>query len=292
MCLMNLSSYTNPFYLLYRAIMNTNMIFFHEVGFGAFCGEPNPPAGHTHDAFEISAFSGGGVTMLYGGKAITVPADRLVVHWGMLPHQMLERDPGAKVVGVHIPLAWVLEWALPPGLITHLLDLQPVIEPPNTVPFSDVALLRDWYRLLETGTPEAADIVRAELRGRLLRLASSAVPARKSTQTVHSAAAPFSRALQFIARHFRESISLSDIAAAAGVSRRHLTRIFSEFTGQSVNGYITQLRLSHARRLLATTDRKVLDVMHDSGFSCPTQFYRKFQEQTGQSPRCYRIHSG
>jgi len=277
-----ISYYIGPF-------MQLDTMVFHNVGFGSFRGAPSPPSGHTHDAFEISAFAGGCVTMLFGGQAVTVPPDRLVVHWGMLPHQMLRRDPGAEVVGVHVPLSWVLEWSLPSGLISRLLDLQPVIEAPRRVPFSDLALLQDWYRLLNSAAPEAENIVRAEIHGRLLRLAPP--PAEHAAPGTVSAAA-FSRALQFIARHFRDSIFLADIARAAGISRRHLTRLFAEYTGQTVNGYITHLRLSHARRLLTTTDRKVLDVMHDSGFSCPTQFYRKFQEQTGLSPRRYRVRAG
>lgn len=269
--------------------MKLDTMVFHDVGFGSFCGDPAPPSGHTHDAFEISAFSGGSVTMLFGGLAVKVPPDRLVVHWGMLPHQMLRRDPGAEVVGVHIPLAWVLDWSLPPGLISRLLDLQPVIEPPRKAPFSDLALLQDWFRLLETGVPQAVDIVRSEVRGRLLRLAMPVVSAKPSAIATPSS---FSRALQYIVRHFRDSIFLADIASAAGISRRHLTRTFADYTGQTVNGYITHLRLSHARRLLTTTDRKILDIMHDSGFSCPTHFYKRFQEQTGLSPRRYRAHAG
>ena len=268
--------------------MNLDTMVFHDVGFGSFCGEPAPPSGHTHDAFEISAFSGGSVTMLFGGLAVKVPPGRLVVHWGMLPHQMLRRDPGAEVVGVHIPLSWVLEWSLPSDLMSRLLDLQPVIDQARRTPFSDLSLLQDWFRLLETGVPQAVDIVRSEVRGRLLRLAmpSPAKPAKAS------ASSAFSRALQYIVRHFREALRLEDIAKAAGISRRHLTRTFADYTGQTVNGYITHLRLSHARRLLATTDRKILDIMHDSGFSCPTHFYKRFQEQTGLSPRHYRHHAG
>jgi len=269
--------------------MNLDTMVFHDVGFGSFCGEPSPPSGHTHDAFEISAFSGGSVTMLFGGLAVKVPPDRLVVHWGMLPHQMLRRDPGAEVVGVHIPLSWVLEWSLPPGLMSRLLDLQPVIEPPRQAPFSDLSLLQDWFRLVETGAPQAVDIVRSEVRGRLLRLAMPAIPAKPAPP---SASSSFSRALQYIARHFRDAVRLEDIAKAAGISRRHLTRIFADYTGQTINGYITHLRLSHARRLLTTTDLKILDIMHDSGFTCATQFYMRFHEQTGLSPRRYRIQAG
>jgi len=262
-------------------------------GFGAFYETPNPPGGHTHDAIELSVFEGGGVTMLYGGRPVTVGPDRLVAHWGMVPHQMLSREPGARVIGVHVPLSWVLEWPLPGGLLSRLLDLEVLIEPARTAPCGDLALLREWHRLLTGGGPDATAIVLLELRARLLRLARSA-------DSAHAAVAPgrppaptaFSLALRFIGRNYREPLRHAAIARAAGLSARHLTRVFAEYTGQTVTGYITHLRLSHARRLLATTDRKILDVMHDAGFSCTTQFYRLFREQTGISPRRYRALGG
>ncbi|MCF7838228.1 MAG: helix-turn-helix domain-containing protein [Candidatus Marinimicrobia bacterium] len=259
-------------------------------GFGSFCEVPYPPSGHTHDTIEISVFEGGTVNILYGGQPVKVPPRRLVAHWGMLPHQILQRNATARVIGVHLPLPWVLEWTLPGHFLSRLLDLEYVIAPPSAAPASDVALLRDWHELLRARGPCAAEIVLLEVRARLLRLAQcSALP----LHTPAPAAPPpppsaFSRALRFIIRNFRGPLGIRSIAAAAGLSPRHLTRIFAEYTGQTVNGYITSLRLAHARRLLSTTDRTILDILNDSGFSCATQFYKLFRAQTGLSPRGYR----
>ncbi len=60
------------------------------------------------------------------------------------------------------------------------------------------------------------------------------------------------------------------------------------YTGQTVNGYITGLRLSHAQRMLMTSDAKIIDIMYEAGFSCPTQFYQRFKARTGMTPARYR----
>ncbi len=263
-------------------------LVYQAVGFGAFHGVPDPPGGHVHDAFEISAFEGGCVTMLYGGRAVTVAPDRLVVHWGMLPHQMVRREPSARVVGLHIPLVWVLQWSLPGDLLTRLLDLDVLIEPARSAPCGDLALLRDWYRLLGERSAGPADIVLTEARARFLRLACDRAGAPPPAPPPHPEPGAFSRALRTIIRRFRDPLRLRDVAAAAGISERHLARLFMAYTGQTVNGYITGLRLSHAQRMLMTGDAKVLDILYEAGFSCPTQFYSLFKARTGTTPARYR----
>lgn len=47
-------------------------------------------------------------------------------------------------------------------------------------------------------------------------------------------------------------------------------------------------RVSHAQRLLTTTDMKVVDIALDSGFPSPARFYAAFKRNAGQSPAKYR----
>ncbi len=274
--------------LLYQAVTTLDHLVFDEIGFGSFYEVPGPPSGHVHDALELAVFEGGSVTMLLGGTPATIPDGRLLVHWGMLPHQMVGRDPGAKVVGVHIPMSWALQWALPSRLLAPLLDLTWVLDVPQAPLIDDLARMHDWRKLLRKEDRVSRDIVLLEIRARLLRMTPAEEAAASGDSAAPSQPVPFNRALRYIVRHYRDPIRLEDIAHASGLSARHLTRIFSEYTGHTVNRFITDMRLSHARRLLAVTDRKILDIMLDSGFTCPTQFYQQFRGRTGVTPRRWR----
>ena len=53
--------------------------------------------------------------------------------------------------------------------------------------------------------------------------------------------------------------------------------------------YLAQYRVAHAQRLLATTDRTVLDIAMEAGFTSASRFYVTFQKITGKSPRAYRF---
>ena len=62
---------------------------------------------------------------------------------------------------------------------------------------------------------------------------------------------PVDRALWYIESHFRDDISLDDIARNGGVSRFHLSRAFAAATTHSVIGYLRGRRLTEAARQLA-----------------------------------------
>ncbi len=273
---------------LYQAVKLRDHMKFHEIGFGSFYDVPGPPSGHVHDALELAVFEGGSVTMLLGGTPVSFPAGRLLVHWGMLPHQMVGRDPGAKVAGVHIPMSWVLQWALPKRFLAPLLDLNWLLDKPQTPLIDDLARMHDWRKWLRAGDRVSRDIVLLEIRARLLRMTLTEKASASGNGSAPSQPVPFNRALRYIVRHYRDPIRLDDIAHASGLSARHLTRVFSEYTGHTINRFITDMRLSHARRLLAVTDRKILDIMFDSGFTCSTQFYQQFRNRTGVTPRRWR----
>ncbi|MCK5528798.1 MAG: helix-turn-helix domain-containing protein [Kiritimatiellae bacterium] len=252
-----------------------------------FESAPYPLSGHVHESIEISVFEYGSATMLYGGVTVTVPPNCLVVHWGMLPHQTLKLTSKTLVVGLHLPLTWVLQWNLPSPLLARLFGLDLFIDKPREKPYSDLYLLKDWVRLLKNKNNISREIVLHEVRARLLRLYQSQ---EDKKQQLPDTEAPqiFIKALQYISRNFRSPIRLDDIASAAGCTSRHLTRVFHKNTEKTVNIYITHLRLTYAMRSLVTTQRTIIDIMNDAGFSCTTQFYKAFRAQTGCTPHEYR----
>ncbi|MER3484247.1 MAG: hypothetical protein C4332_14975 [Meiothermus sp.] len=48
--------------------------------------------------------------------------------------------------------------------------------------------------------------------------------------------------------------------------------------------YLTQHRLAHAQRLLATTDQPVLEIAFEAGFGSSSRFYAVFEEKVGSHP--------
>ena len=91
-----------------------------------------------------------------------------------------------------------------------------------------------------------------------------------------------------IALHYTEKLRVEDIAKAAGLNPNYAMNLFSRTCGMSLLDYVIQHRLFHSRRLLATTDAKVIEIALESGFGSLSRFYEAFQRAYGRSPQAYR----
>jgi AraC family transcriptional regulator len=96
------------------------------------------------------------------------------------------------------------------------------------------------------------------------------------------------KALWYIESHADKPLALADIAAAAGLSPFHLSRLFQARTGTSVVRYLRGRRLTAAAQQLANGAGDILQVALAAGYSTHAAFTRAFCEQFGQTPERVR----
>jgi len=96
------------------------------------------------------------------------------------------------------------------------------------------------------------------------------------------------KARLFISRNFSHSISLADVAHYVALSPNYLANLFKKETGTTVIGYLTELRIDEAKRLLAGSDKTVSQIAFTVGYSSPYYFSRQFKQKMGTSPRDFR----
>ena len=98
--------------------------------------------------------------------------------------------------------------------------------------------------------------------------------------------------MTYINNHYREELSLEDVARFAGFSRYYFSRSFKRQTGYSFKDYLCQKRLQVAMDLLIRTNRSMRDVAIESGFGSVATFNRVFREKKGCTPTQYRAIYG
>jgi AraC-like DNA-binding protein len=96
------------------------------------------------------------------------------------------------------------------------------------------------------------------------------------------------RAKDFADAHYAEPITVYDLAAAAGLSRAHFSRMFSRTFGESPRAYLQTRRLERAAALLRYTDRSVADICAMVGLSSVGSFTTTFARVYGRPPAAYR----
>jgi AraC-like DNA-binding protein len=96
------------------------------------------------------------------------------------------------------------------------------------------------------------------------------------------------RAKDFVDARYAEPITVEDLAAAAGLSRAHFSRMFTRTFGESPRAYLQSRRLERAAALLRYTDRSVADICVMVGLQSVGSFTTSFTRMYGMSPTAYR----
>ena len=113
--------------------------------------------------------------------------------------------------------------------------------------------------------------VNAEQRSSTAALMSSRNPVLVATITLMN-------------RHLDQPLSMEELAAAAGYSRRHLERLFRDAVGKSPADFYRGLRLDLGRNLLSTTEMTLLEVSLACGFATVSHFSKSFRARFGTAP--------
>lgn len=95
---------------------------------------------------------------------------------------------------------------------------------------------------------------------------------------------------EYLDQHYQEKISLDELSNLFFINKFYLTRIFKEQFGFSVNNYLTQVRITHAKQLLRFSDLSIERVGTLCGLGDANYFSRVFKKVEGMSPGEYRRH--
>ncbi|WP_404456417.1 helix-turn-helix domain-containing protein [Oceanobacillus kapialis] len=94
--------------------------------------------------------------------------------------------------------------------------------------------------------------------------------------------------INYIHRHFRESIRIEDLAAMEHYHPVYYSTWFKKKTGKSPKAYIAELRLNEAKRQLRGTGQTITRISEEIGFENASSFTRWFTKKVGTSPQNYR----
>ena len=144
---------------------------------------------------------------------------------------------------------------------------------------------RDWYWSCRGRSYFMEIIIALE---RMYGLIGYGVTHQKSDNTPIIKNAKLRDAVLYIESRFDESITLPDIAKAAGMNHTTLTALMKEELGLTAIEYLMKYRITVAEKQLEFTSVPIKDIANMTGFKTVQHFSRVFKAQTGTTPAEFR----
>ena len=95
-------------------------------------------------------------------------------------------------------------------------------------------------------------------------------------------------AISYVNNRFSEPILISDLASMCNMTGVCFHNLFAKQMGKSPMAYVRFIRLQHACELLTGTEKKIIDISMECGFSSVSNFNRCFLQQYHKTPRQWR----
>jgi AraC-like DNA-binding protein len=242
---------------------------------------------HRHALAELTWFSAGRGTQFLGDHVGAFTAPSLVLIGPEVSHFWQEESQTRGVA-----IQWDPSGAL--ASVPELLEIEPLImDAAYGLEFTGQSAMRAGLQMELLADKSGARRLAGFLE--ILQSLSEALPGERSRLSGHASSSGLTsrahgidRAVRFIATHFRNRITLSDVLDVAGMSRATFCRHFPVQTRKSFLEFLSSVRLEHARRELIETDKRVVDIAFSVGFGDVSSLNRHFLARFGLSPSEYR----
>jgi LacI family transcriptional regulator len=113
---------------------------------------------------------------------------------------------------------------------------------------------------------------------------------RRSTEVLALNDRQMAIGLRFIRDHAFDPITISEVARAAGMSRRVFERRFAAQMGRPPKAEVVRLRLERVKQLLVDTDWSLAEIAERTGFNYAEYLHTVFTHKIGITPGEFRRH--
>ncbi len=244
---------------------------------GRICETPFPS--HVHDSVEIVCPITGKLTLTIGGEQYPVHPGDIAVIFPSVPHSYDEVSEDLDgLTLIFLPDA-ISEYG---HTFRTMLPVHPLLSRWDKAQELNV-IIRNLIKL----SHQPASSLQSAYLHLFLAYLFTCLPLQPISR--HSQDNLSYQVLHYISEHFTEPLSLESTAHALGISRIHLSHIFSQQLHINFRQYINTLRIDKATYLLRNPELSITQVSSLCGYNNPRTFHRAFQSQLHMPPNHYRL---
>lgn len=268
-------SYTNA------QIFNPEIIY----AFDPWNEQGNKSDSHTHDFLEISIVLEGQANYTIEGQEFQLNAGQIML-FNPGTHHGEEQKQGTYSHQLHIGLTNI---SLDGLKRNHLPTKNAIL---NLGEYQWEFLDKAWRLVKEYGEeqPEFQLMVKALIIEMLVLILRSLEKTQDNTVTLALSKNAkrkqylVNHAIYYLENHHTQEITLEQLADTLYVSSTYLSKVFKESTGMSPINYLIQVRLKHAKELLANEQLTIREISQAVGYQDAYHFSKLFKKYYGLSP--------
>jgi AraC-like DNA-binding protein len=93
---------------------------------------------------------------------------------------------------------------------------------------------------------------------------------------------------EYVLKNFKEKIMLEEVAEMANLSVSAFSRYFKTRVNKSFSDFLSDVRISHACKLLHEGEMNISEIAFECGFFTLSNFNKQFKERTGKTPLAFK----
>lgn len=254
---------------------------------------------HRHEEYEIMIFTGGHGRQFIGDGIVEYQKGDLTLIGGGVPHLHLCNDIATgKKQSSSSGEALQFTKALFPiqmNTLPDFMEIDALLERSQYgIRFYDKHLWEEVYDMV-LSLDKMRGIRRVIQLYYILDILSKSTDYKLVSETMYyrnnpldSNSNPVDKVFWYLYRHFREKVTLKDIASYVNQDATALCRAFKKGTDKSIFRCLAEIRVKHACKLLLNSNLTISQIAYECGYGSLSFFNEQFKEIIHSTPSEYK----
>lgn len=268
-------------YYTYQPSATASKIYLYPIAVGYFYYEPSYYLRrNSYDSFLLMYVAEGSLKLKFEGLTATAIKSQFILLDCYRPHEY-GNDDATQICWLHFD-----------GLIArNYYDLITSAHGNILSPENPQAVLHAMMEILSVYR-DSSPVKESVVSGHITQALTELLNIRSDSGNKFSHSKVVGNSLAYINEHFREPISLDDIARNANLSPYHFSRVFTAETGYTPHQYLIATRINSAKfHLQSAGGIPIKEIAFATGFNSESSFCSTFKKWEGLTPSEYRTKS-
>ena len=94
---------------------------------------------------------------------------------------------------------------------------------------------------------------------------------------------------KYVSENYMNRVTLDDLSECVKYDKYYICKLIKGALNTTFTEYLTYVRLQMAERLLFSTDKPIAEIVYETGFSTPQNFFKVFKAAYGYTPYKYKL---